>query len=375
METKQSETTNVVYGLYGGAVRKHGNWKVIGGHSPNSGSDHVYAADADCLPEIGDDVPVYANSAQFNDKNETTDFVTKKDLLDTAKQFLEDNELLVTDANMQWVAENALSVCDWQDIESYIMLEMDDNFDAEFLPDKLQVEKGDASMNTVKQLVDVYGTPMHYIPEDEYGRLGDKLLETIDDDREEFEDIVERYNLTDSGFYTVDHHTGNYSATYIELGMFGEWLLTMNDYKTEDDMLNDRNACQQKGNAMEEKEIKELKKTVELTKESIKWTKIAIGMNRIAFAIILLANILSAVILLKDPTYANIMCSIVDTVCIAICSFQLGTNSAKKERLKESQQNLKNAQDFLARIDNASNTKEEKEQQVGCCCILSFCYQ
>ena len=138
METKQSETTNVVYGLYGGAVCKHGNWKVIGGHSPNSGSDHVYAADADCLPEIGDDVPVYANSAQFNDKNETTDFVTKKDLLDTAKQFLEDNELLVTDANMQWVAENALSICDWQDIESYIMLEMDDNFDAEFLPDKLQ---------------------------------------------------------------------------------------------------------------------------------------------------------------------------------------------------------------------------------------------
>lgn len=216
-------------------------------------------------------------------------------------------------------------------------------------------------MNTVRQLVDVYGTPMHYIPEDEYDKLGDKLVETIDDNREEFEDVVERYNLTDSGFYTVDHHTGNYSVTYIELGMFGEWLLTMNDYKTEDDMLNDRNALQQKGNAMEEKEIKELKKTVELTKESIKWTKIAINMNRVAFVVILLANILSAVILLRDPTYTNIACSIVDTVCIAICSFQLGTNSAKKERLKESRQILKNAQDFLAKIANASSTKEEKE--------------
>lgn len=141
METKQSEVTNVVYGLYGGAVCKHGNWKVIGGHSPNSGSDCVYVASADYLSEIGDNVPVYASSTQFNNKIETTDFVTKKDLFDTAKQFLEDNELLVTDANMQWVAENALSVCDWQDIESYIMLEMDDNFNAEFLPDKLQ-ERG-----------------------------------------------------------------------------------------------------------------------------------------------------------------------------------------------------------------------------------------
>lgn len=138
METKQSEVTNVVYGLYGGAVRKHGAWKVIGGHSPNSGSDPVYAIAPDFLLEIDDNVPVYASSVQFNDKDETTDFVTKKELLDTAKQFLEDNELLVTDANKQWVAENALSVCDWQDIESYIMLEMGDNFDAEFLPDKLQ---------------------------------------------------------------------------------------------------------------------------------------------------------------------------------------------------------------------------------------------
>lgn len=112
----------------------------------------------------------------------------------------------------------------------------------------------------------------------------------------------------------------------------------------------------------DEREIKELKKNVELTKKSIKWTKIAIGMNRIAFAIILLANILSAVILLKDPTYTNIACSIVDTVCIAICSFQLGTNGAKKARLKENQQNLKNEQNFLARIANISNTKEEKEQ-------------
>lgn len=141
METKQSEVTNVIYGLYGGAVCKHGNWKVIGGHSQNSGSDHVYAIDPDCLSEIGDDVPVYASSCQYGNNDETTDFVTKKDLFDTAKQFLEDNELLVTDANMQWVAENALSVCDWQDIESYIMLEMDDNFDAEFLPDKFQ-ERG-----------------------------------------------------------------------------------------------------------------------------------------------------------------------------------------------------------------------------------------
>ena len=61
--------------------------------------------------------------------------------------------------------------------------------------------------------------------------------------------------------------------------------------------------------------------------------------------------------LLNDPTYANIVCSIVDTVCITICSFQLGTNGAKKERLKESQQNLKNAQDFLAKIDNTDDTK------------------
>ena len=212
-------------------------------------------------------------------------------------------------------------------------------------------------MKTARQLVDVYGTPMHYIPKDEYDKLGDKSLETIDDDREEFEEIVERYNLTDSGFYTIDHYTGNYSATYIELGMFGEWLLTMNDYKTEEDMLNDRNALQQKGNTMEfgEREIKELKENVRLTKESIKWTKIAINMNRIAFVVILLANVLSAVVLLKAPTYANIACSIVDTVCIAICSFQLGTNGAKKARLKESQQNLKNAQDFLAKIANAND--------------------
>lgn len=137
MKTKQSEVTNVIYGLYGGAIRKQGNWKVIGGHSPNSGSDHVYAADADCLPEIGDDVPVYASSAQFNDKSETTDFVTKKGLFDTAKQFLEDNELLVTDANMQWVAKNALNFCDWQDIETYIMSKTNADVSAEFLPDKL----------------------------------------------------------------------------------------------------------------------------------------------------------------------------------------------------------------------------------------------
>lgn len=104
-----------------------------------------------------------------------------------------------------------------------------------------------------------------------------------------------------------------------------------------------------------EREIKELKENVRLTKESIKWTKIAINMNRIAFVVILLANVLSAVVLLKAPTYANIACSIVDTVCIAICSFQLGTNGAKKARLKESQQNLKNAQDFLAKIANAND--------------------
>ncbi|MBO8441974.1 MAG: hypothetical protein IAA89_06045 [Firmicutes bacterium] len=110
-----------------------------------------------------------------------------------------------------------------------------------------------------------------------------------------------------------------------------------------------------------EREIKELKENVRLTKESIKWTKIAINMNRVAFVVILLANILSAVVLLEAPTYANIACSIVDTVCIAICSFQLGTNGAKKKRLKESQQSLKNAQDFLARIDNVSDKKQAKE--------------
>lgn len=112
----------------------------------------------------------------------------------------------------------------------------------------------------------------------------------------------------------------------------------------------------------DKREIKELKKNVELTKESIKWNKIAINMNRVAFAIILLANILSAVILLKDPTYTNIACSIVDTVCIAICSFQLGTNGAKKKRLKESQQNLKNVQDFLARIDNVNDMEQTKQK-------------
>lgn len=112
----------------------------------------------------------------------------------------------------------------------------------------------------------------------------------------------------------------------------------------------------------DEREIKELKKNVELTKESIKWNKIAINMNRIAFAIILSANILSAVMLLNDPTYANIVCSIVDTVCITICSFQLGTNGAKKKRFKESQQDLKNVQDFLARIANVDDTKEEKKK-------------
>lgn len=112
----------------------------------------------------------------------------------------------------------------------------------------------------------------------------------------------------------------------------------------------------------DENEIKELKKNVELTKESIKWNKIAINMNRIAFVIILSANILSAVMLLKDPTYANIMCSIVDTVCIAICGFQLGTNGAKKERLKESQQDLKNVQDFLARIDNVNDMEQTKQK-------------
>lgn len=104
-----------------------------------------------------------------------------------------------------------------------------------------------------------------------------------------------------------------------------------------------------------EREIKELKENVRLTKESIKWAKIAINMNRVAFVVILLANILSAVVLLKTPTYANIACSIVDTVCIAICSFQFGTNGAKKERLKENQQSLKNAQDFLAKITNVNN--------------------
>ena len=115
----------------------------------------------------------------------------------------------------------------------------------------------------------------------------------------------------------------------------------------------------------DEREIKELKKNVELTKESIKQNKIAINMNRIAFAIILSANILSAVMLLNDPTYANIVCSIVDTVCITICSFQLGTNGAKKERLKESQQNLKNAQDFLAKIDNTDDTKNRQDATIS----------
>ena len=111
-----------------------------------------------------------------------------------------------------------------------------------------------------------------------------------------------------------------------------------------------------------EREIKELKENVRLTKESIKWTKIAINMNRIAFVVILLANVLSAVVLLKAPTYANIACSIVDTVCIAICSFQLGTNGAKKKRLKESQQDLKNVQNFLARIDNMNDMEQTKQK-------------
>ena len=131
--------------------------------------------------------------------------------------------------------------------------------------------------------------------------------------------------------------------------------------------MNDYNVLHQKGNTMEfdEREIKELKKNVELTKESIKQNKIAINMNRIAFAIILSANILSAVMLLNDPTYANIVCSIVDTVCITICSFQLGTNGAKKERLKESQQNLKNAQDFLAKIANTDDTKNRQDATIS----------
>lgn len=84
-----------------------------------------------------------------------------------------------------------------------------------------------------------------------------------------------------------------------------------------------------------EREIKELKENVRLTKESIKWTKIAINMNRIAFVVILLVNVLSAVVLLKAPTYANIACSIVDTVCIPFVAFNLAQTVLKRHVLKK----------------------------------------
>lgn len=137
METKQSEVTTVIYGLYGGAVYKHNKWKVIGGHSPNSKNDCIYVINLNCLSELDESVPVYASCNQFNGKIETTDFVTKRELFETAKEFLEKNELLVTNANIQCIAENALSICDWQDIKNYILTETDASFDTNFLPDKI----------------------------------------------------------------------------------------------------------------------------------------------------------------------------------------------------------------------------------------------
>lgn len=112
----------------------------------------------------------------------------------------------------------------------------------------------------------------------------------------------------------------------------------------------------------DENEIKKLKKNVELTKKNIKWNRIAINTNRVAVGVVLLGYALSAVILLKEPTVAHVACSIVDTVCVAFCSFQLGTNGAKKKQIEESRQNLKNAQNFLAKIANADSTKQTEEK-------------
>lgn len=132
--------TTIIPGYYGKAIFENGKWTVIGGYSQNSEDECVFVVNPDFLPEMHEDDPVYASVHQFNGRekiiDDNTDWETKEDLLSTSQDFLKEEKLPITQANIEYVAFEALNLCDWQDIEGFIMNELDETIDLDNLPDK-----------------------------------------------------------------------------------------------------------------------------------------------------------------------------------------------------------------------------------------------
>lgn len=135
-----TNTTTIIPGYYGKAILKDDQWTVIGGYSDNSEDECVFVVDPDFLPKLHEDDPVYAGISQFDGREKIVDddmsWVTKEELLSTSQDFLKEGNLPVTQANIEYVALEALNLCDWQCIEGFIMDELDEHIDFDDLPDK-----------------------------------------------------------------------------------------------------------------------------------------------------------------------------------------------------------------------------------------------
>lgn len=110
-------------------------------------------------------------------------------------------------------------------------------------------------------------------------------------------------------------------------------------------------------------DVKNLKENIKLGKKTVMLNKVSINMNRIAFWLVLVINVIDAVISLKNPSHSNVVCLLINNVCMAICSFQLGTNGLKKQQLKQSQQRLENIQDFLAKTTNTAENDTDQSKK------------
>lgn len=144
MKVKEN-ITKYICGQYGYALKENGNWKVYGGKSSQTeGNEIVYAIEPSLFEKVSNDTPVYASIYCFQSeltgyisyKEMTKTYDTKKDIIEICKEILLDYDKPQTENNINYLAEYALEICDYQEITGYLSCEVGTRKELPELPDE-----------------------------------------------------------------------------------------------------------------------------------------------------------------------------------------------------------------------------------------------
>lgn len=94
------------------------------------------------------------------------------------------------------------------------------------------------------KITNVSGVTYTPLDEEDYDRLCNFLVSTIDDEPQKCKEVLLQYDLNFKSFYTIDKKRNHYCALSIQLGSPNEPVLSdplfINDYATKEDLISER---------------------------------------------------------------------------------------------------------------------------------------